>query len=541
MNSKYKIILSVLFLVLPFITSIAQDKEVKKATIVFKAKGLCGMCKYRIEKALKIKGIISGEWNMDTEMTKVVYRPDEISEEKIHQLIADVGHDTEKYKAKQDTYDQLPLCCAYRGETETEKHYLKGVVIEESNKGVLSPLIGANVYWLGTTIGAPTDTNGTFEVEYDPDFENLIISYVGYQPDTVSIKSADYLTILLKRSKTLREVQVIYRQKSTQISYMDPLKIEIMGEEELFKAACCNLSESFETNPSVDVSYTDALTGTKQIQMLGLAGIYTQISKENMPAVRGLASGFGMTFIPGTWLNSVQVSKGSGSVVNGYESIAGQINVELKKPEDSEKLFLNMYANQSGRTEMNLNLTQKVSNKWATTLLLHGNMRPFKIDNNKDNFLDFPLSNQINAINRWKFDNSKGLIAQVGINAMKDEKQGGETSFNPSFDKGTTNAYGLEINTQRLEGWGKIGYVFPEMKYKSVGLQLSAADHRQDSYFGLNDYNASQSTFYANLIYQSIIGNTDHKFKTGISYLYEKYDEKLNLTDYARTERPTPI
>ncbi|MBL0153825.1 MAG: TonB-dependent receptor [Chitinophagaceae bacterium] len=315
------------------------------------------------------------------------------------------------------------------------------------------------------------------------------------------------------------------------------MRTQIMTEKELFKAACCNLSESFETNPSVDVSYNDAVTGSKQIQLLGLAGAYTQLLVENLTGPRGIATPLGLNSIAGPWIESIQLTKGIGSVANGYESIAGQINVELKKPENSEKLYANAYINSQGKTDLNLNLSHKWAQKWSTALLLHDDFLSNKsMDENRDGFRDLPTGNQFSMINRWKYDNAKGFLMQFGFKILHDNRTGGETGFVPAKDKLTTNHYGLGIETSRYEAFAKIGYVFPEKKYKSIGLQLSAIRHKQDSYFGLSVYDARQQNFYANLIYQSIIGSTVHKFRTGLSFLHDHYDESLKSNRYLRTE-----
>jgi len=248
---------------------------------------------------------------------------------------------------------------------------LMGVVIEKDANGKDQPLPGANVYWLGTTKGTTTKDNGVFLIDRIPDSEKLVISFVGYRADTILIKDQGSVKVELKSDEYLQEITVQGWKPSTRIDHASGINTIVMDEKELFKAACCNLSESFETNPSVDVAFTDAITGTRQIQMLGLSGPNTMISLENMPGVRGLAASQGIQFIPGTWVNSIQVTKGVGSVVNGYESIAGQINVELKKPQESDKLYVNGYVNSSARTETNVIYTTQVGKKWGTTFLIH--------------------------------------------------------------------------------------------------------------------------------------------------------------------------
>ena len=217
-----------------------------------------------------------------------------------------------------------------------------GKVMEETQNGKF-PLLGANIFWQGTINGTTTNADGYFSISQDESSEYIIISYTGYQSDTVLINGQTEVNVVLHSSLDLKEVEVITHVKTTAIGYMSTIKVEKIGEGELHKAACCNLSESFETNPSVDVSFTDAVTGTRQIQMLGLAGPYTQITRENMPDIRGLSAIYGFTYTPGTWVESISLIKGTGSVVNGFESIAGQIDVNLWNPESMDRLYLNLF------------------------------------------------------------------------------------------------------------------------------------------------------------------------------------------------------
>jgi outer membrane receptor for ferrienterochelin and colicins len=404
---------------------------------------------------------------------------------------------------------------------------LMGLVIQKNAQGVDEPIPGANVYWMGTTTATTTGENGIFMIERVAGANSLVISFAGHSSDTVLVTDQSSIKVELTSDRMLQEVTVEGWRPTTGLDHARGINTVVMQEKELFKAACCNLSESFETNPSVDVAFSDALTGTRQIQMLGLSGPNTLITVENMPGVRGLASSQGIQLIPGTWINTIEVTKGVGPVVNGYESIAGQINVELKKPQESEKLYLNGYINQSGRSELNFNYTVMAGKKWATTFLLHGSTRPFKMDGNHDGFLDFPVGSQFNAINRWVFNSGKGWLGQFGIKILRDNKQGGQKNFDPERDRFTTDHYGFEINTARTELWAKLGYQFPGKPYKSVGVQLSALKHDHDSYYGFTVHDAAEKSGYGNLIYHSIIGTTQHKFKTGVSFIYNFYDERL--------------
>ena len=535
----------ILLLCLTFVNIIAfaQDAKIQNLRSTnFKVFGACEQCKTRIELAVKIKGVKTGIWDVDSKILSIEYDSAQVSLEKIQNKILAVGHDLENKKAKDIIYKELPACCHYREMDEevmpdrNKQLVVKGVVLQENTKGKLEPLSNASVYWLGTQAAAMTDSLGVFAIDMNTSSQKLVVSYTGYKADTISIVHANDLKIVLASKGQLNEVTVFSRQLGSFIPYLNPIRTQVMTGTELLKAACCNLSESFETNPSVDVSYNDAVTGSKQIQLLGLSGNYTQLTIENLPGPRGLATPLGLNSIAGPWIESIQLTKGVGSVANGYESIAGQINVELKKPELAEQLLGNIYVNELGKTDINLNLANKLNANWSTGLLLHDNFLQNAVDMNKDGFKDLPTGNELSLINRYKYDNSKGVLGQFGFKVLNDNKLGGQVDFNESTDKFTQNHYGLAINTQRYEFFGKMGYVFPQQKYKSIGLQLDAADFQQAAYFGQTNYNAKQQSFYSNLIYQSIINSTIHKFRTGLSFQYDKYNEHFNFTNYARKE-----
>lgn len=414
--------------------------------------------------------------------------------------------------------------------------YLEGIVVEViENQEV--PVIGANVYWNNTTIGTTTNAEGIFSISRLTANRNLVISFVGYQTQTLNIGSNDNnLKVVLENSVELGEVSIEYRKNSTEISLLEPTNTRVMGEKELLKAACCNLSESFETNPSVDVSFTDAITGTKQIQMLGLAGSYTQITRENMPDVRGLSSVYGLTYIPGPWIESIHLNKGAGTVINGFESIAGQIDVNLRNPASMDKFYLNVYGNEKGRIELNANIQSDVGEKWGTGILFHAMNNSFIDDHNGDGFMDHPIGNQYILLNRWELYNDQGIHFQVGVKGTYVDKVSGQVDFDPDKDVGTTNSWGMNMHTERYEAWSKLGKVNVDKPWQSVGFQISGVYHDQNAYFGLTNHDAMQYSIYSNLIFQSIIANTNHKYKAGLSFQYDNYKEDLNLNNFDRLE-----
>ena len=415
---------------------------------------------------------------------------------------------------------------------------LNGIVqYQENNKTY--PLTGASVFWQNTTIGTVTDIEGAFQLERTPETDLLIISYVGFKTDTLKIQMP-FIThqMIQDQDDELDEVTLTQRRKASQKSYIETQNILKVSSDELLKAACCNLSESFETNPAIDVNFSDALTGTKQIKMLGLSSTYLLISEENIPMVRGASQAYGLTFTPGTWVESIQISKGAGSVTNGFESISGQINTELKKPMTDLPFFLNLFGSINGRYEINTHFNKKIDENWSTGLYLHGNKRTEKFDNNNDGFLDLPVSEQINLMNRWQYtDMEKGWVSFLSWRYMNDEKLLGTLSFNPQKDRGMKNRWGSEIKTKRWDGSFKLGYVFPETPYQSFGVQTAYSSHDQDSYYGLRTYDINQDSFYTNLIFNSIIGNTLNKFKVGLNYSFDDYVELVNGDAYNRTDQ----
>ncbi|MCG8307240.1 MAG: TonB-dependent receptor [Cytophagales bacterium] len=398
---------------------------------------------------------------------------------------------------------------------------IKGKVVSPDRE----PLVGATVRIMNTSKGVVTDFEGNFEIAGVQKNERIIVSFVGYVNDTLSAVSGTPLSIVLEEDSEKLD-EVIVKGRSSTIDEMQPILNELISEKELLKAACCNLSESFETNASVDVSFADAVTGTKTIRMLGLDGRYVLISREGIPHVRGLNSRYGLICVPGTWIQSIDVGKGAGTVINGYESMTGQINVEFKKPENSEKWYLNGYVNSLGRFEFNTNHSTEISDKWDAAILLNTQYLGFEIDGNDDGFMDLPKSRMINFLNRYKYKGDQ-VESQIGIQYMKSELAGGQLGYGFGDDLLTNPIYGFKHDDQRIELFGKIGMIFPGKPYQSWGFQYSVSYQEFDGGAGRRLYQGSERTAYGNLIYQNIIRNTRHQYKAGISYLFDGFDERF--------------
>ena len=393
------------------------------------------------------------------------------------------------------------------------------------------PIVGANIYLVDGSKGVVSDKNGNFLINDIKDAKEFVVSYVGYLNDTLKTKNK-YSKVILKPDTSLEAITINFKEKSTSVSLLSSANVLKISSEELLKAACCNLAESFETTPSIDVNFSDAISGRKQINMLGLASPNILISVENIPSIRGALNAYGLTFIPGTWIESIQVAKGSGSVVNGYESVSGQINAELLKPMSDKKFFANAYYNSMERFELNTHYSTKLTEKIDYGLYLHADKKDNRDDHNNDNFGDAPTGQQINILNRFQYTNAiKGLVGFFDINYVGDERVYGEIDyFDPAIIPGphVNDSWGGSADSNIIRSTLKFGYVDPEITYRSLGLQLSYSNVDQGADFGNSFHDTRHTSFYSNLVYNSIIGDTRSKIKTGISFAYDNYDESVN-------------
>lgn len=419
------------------------------------------------------------------------------------------------------------------------QNVIEGTVYEEVD-GKRQPLPGVNVYWKIANVGTVTDEQGHYSLEIHPTYKCLVFSFVGYLNDTVHhMAKPQHYDHVMSTPVTLSEVEIAARQKAQYVSALDPRHIEHITSEALRRCACCSLAESFETNASVDVAYADAVTGAKQIELLGLSGLYTQMMTENMPNFRGLASAFGLGYVPGTWMHGISVSKGTSSVRNGYESISGQINVEFKEPDEehSEKVFVNLFTNTMLMSELNFNTRVKVGKRDGLLLLGHVGFNPMKMDGNSDGFLDDPVTKQYSAFLRYNHPNTGHFGCKLGVKALKEERLSGQMDFDPKrrLEEGY-DLYGIGINTERYEAFAKTGFIFDRPE-TSLGIQQQLTYHKLNSYFGLKDYNANQLSYYANLLFDSYIVTTNHKYSVGASFSYDRFNEKFIDSTMNHSER----
>lgn len=414
--------------------------------------------------------------------------------------------------------------------------HLQGIVVDEKGE----PLTGANVYWAETTKGTSTDTGGLFEIEPIRQTKVLVTSYLGYKNDSLLIQNRDFITIVMTPDGELEEVEVVERRKDVVRARFSAFDTQTLGKGELCRAACCNLSESFETNASVDVAYTDAGTGMHQIRMLGLSGTYVQVLGENSPAVRGLAGAYGMDYVPGPWIESVQISKGTSSVRNGYEAITGQINFEYLKPQTQNPLEISFNITNEFHVELDALggwdipiPDDPMMGTLSTGVMAHYHDGTFTTDDDQNGFLDMPQDQSLNVLNRWYYKNDTYSFQWL-MRGMHDDRHSGQRPSWNNPRQMPQDPYLIELQADRVEAMMKHGIMLDEESGMSIGIVSNVSYHRQHNQYGLRDWNAKQVNAYTNAIWQNnwegagTVDN-DHQLAVGASINYDRYNEQLLL------------
>lgn len=405
---------------------------------------------------------------------------------------------------------------------------ITGTVTDTEN----NPMPGASVYWADTNVGTAASIDGKFRLHRVKGYDTLVASFLGYENDTLRVDdTVSQVQLKLRQGVALETVVVEGNLSGNYIRHDGILKGETISFAGLCKMACCNLAESFENSASVTVGYSDAISGARQIKMLGLAGTYTQILDENRAIMRGLSAPYGLSYTPGMWLNSIQVSKGISSVTAGHEAITGQINLEHRKPTDDERLFLNLYFDSELKPEVNLSSAIPVTadKRLSTVILAHGSMDTKSYDHNHDGFRDLPLSRQFDIANRWLYQADNGMQVRWGVKYINDYRLGGQMDYRKKMkqkmrqemidwaDKQPTGSpfvggiYGSEVKNEEVNAYFKLGMpvgksVFDKDEQDEMRSNFAMVidfDHfNEDAYFGaFNDYGGRQNMINANAMY----------------------------------------
>lgn len=401
---------------------------------------------------------------------------------------------------------------------------LNGTVLNQDG----TPLFGATVQWESDNTGTVADEKGEFSLPKKEIAANLVVQYVGYAPIVIEILPHENdVNIQIDGVVDLVEIEVAAKIRDNYTSSINAINIESITGAEFKKAACCSLADCFETNASVDVSYADAITGARELEMLGIRGTYSQMLIEKRPALSGLGAPLALEFLPGTWLEGISISKGAGSVQSGFNAITGQINNELKKPFKDHPFFVNLFVNATGRAEANVHINKKFNEVWSSGLLLHGSHHSRNVDRNNDNFLDIPHRNVLNGMYRL-FYRGSNWRSQINVHLINDQRDGGQI-LNDSV--AINNIFNVKQRNKRAEVFGKLGYVFDKPN-TSIGIVYNVAYHNLDNKYGRTIHTGKQKNAYSTLYYNTIIGSTDHQIYTGASFLYDDFDERLDDTDY---------
>jgi outer membrane receptor for ferrienterochelin and colicin len=405
----------------------------------------------------------------------------------------------------------------------TYSQIIQGKVHGKNNEN----LPGVTIKWINTSIGTLTDNNGIFELSSENISDKRIVaSYLGYENDTVSVRDKSYIEIQLVKPVTTDIIVVEEQRNSSYIQNIDT-KTEVITQMELKKDACCDLSGCFGKNASVDVAVTDILTNTKELKVLGLEGEYTQILVDNLPLVTGLNSKYSVTSIPGTLINKITISKGSNSVIQGYESISGIMNVLLKDYHSSERLMANGFMNSMLEKQFNLNAGQKFGG-WHSLLSFQTVQKSNRIDENNDGFLDFPLITRYMLFNKWNFgeDEDDETNVTIGAKYLNEERIGGQKNFDKETNLGGTDIYGQTVNLDNAEIYLRISHKLDSKR--QIKFFVSGMYFDQTSYYGTTVYDGKQQNIYTNLMYEFPVLGKNY-LRLGMSYKYDEIDENIRF------------
>ena len=400
-----------------------------------------------------------------------------------------------------------------------------GRIVDSGNK----PLSGASVIWLNNKKGFTAKADGGFSIKKTTTDSMLVVSHSGYASDTMDVSNLDNVVFVLKTKGNLQAVIVNAEKPGTIISNQSPFKMEILTSTELKKAACCDLAGCFETQSSVQPQTTNIITNAKELRILGLSGVYNQVLIDGFPMIQGLTFTYGISGIPGTLVDNIYISKGANSVLQGHESISGQINVETKKPNASEKLFANVYINSF--LEKHVNLTTNFKKGKCHSLLAFHMVQPAnKTDRDNDDFLDLPLLTRYMVMNKWKVgkENDWGWSSEIAVRFLNESRVGGQKFFDPGQHKGSSTIYGNTVKLNQPEIWAKTNYRFNDVH--RLTLFLSGFHQSQQSFFGSLSYKAKQTNAFINLQHEFKY-TANHSLKSGISFKHLQLSENILFTD----------
>lgn len=409
---------------------------------------------------------------------------------------------------------------------------VRGVIYDGSTDEKI-PLLGATVFWAGTNIGVTTDENGEFNIGLTQGYDQLVASYVGFAEDTLVVNSARKDIVFALKPTMLEEIIVTGQQRGNFSKFDSIGKTEMISFSGLTKMACCSLADSFENSATVTVGYSDAVSGVKQIRMLGLAGYYTQILEESRPVMSGLGISYALGYVPGMWLDGVHISKGVTSVISDHEAVAGHINMEIRQPDSEEKIFGNVYVDSHLMTEGNFAGAININDKLSTNLLAHYSISPMKMDSDNDGFADSPKGQKVAVSNRWQYLGDQFQV-RGGIKYLYDERVGGQMDYDPK--KPNPNIYGVDIDNESFNAYVKIAVPLGKYVYNAeekiaersnLAMIIDYNHYKTNSLYGHKILDGVQNSLYMNGMYSWNI-NSRHKLIGGVTGLFNVVDQKYD-------------
>ncbi|RAI99735.1 TonB-dependent receptor-like protein [Chitinophaga skermanii] len=392
-------------------------------------------------------------------------------------------------------------------------------------------LPGGTVRWIGSQTAVVANENGMFSIVADNVTDKrLVATFTGYKTDTIAWDGKLYMSITLEQLPGELSGVTVTTRNGAYISSLSTVKIEVINRHELSKAACCDLAGCFGTQASVQPQTTNIVTNAQELRILGLSGVYNQVLVDGLPMIQGLSYTYGISSYPGTVVENIYVAKGATSVLQGYESISGQINLDTRHVDKAERLHLNAYMNSFGEKHLNANVATAVGEKkkWHTMLALHTVQPSRRVDGNDDGFLDLPLLTRYMVYNKWKYgnDGETGWNAQFGLRYVHEQRVGGQVGYQASGDKGSDQVYGQQVAYNQPEAYAKVAYRFSPQHALSVNVM--GFGHHQNAYFGTLAYKGKQQVGYLNLQHEVQWGQ--HNLKYGASYRYQALTEDIQFT-----------
>ncbi|MDO5978659.1 TonB-dependent receptor [Flavivirga spongiicola] len=389
-----------------------------------------------------------------------------------------------------------------------------------------SALPYVNIYLKSTQKGAVSNDDGSFKINnIDAGTYTIIASFTGYQTQkkTITISSNDVVVDFnLPESELLEEVVVTGTLKA--VSRLEsPVPVEVYSPAFLKKNPTPNIFEALQNVNGVRPQINCNVCNTGDIHINGLEGPYTLVLIDGMPIVSGLSTVYGLSGIPNSLIEQIEIVKGPASSLYGSEAVGGLINIITKLPENAPRFFADSYATGWGEVNLDLGFKTKVGNK--ANLLFGTNYFNYNnpIDNNGDNFTDLTLQNRISAFQKWDFKRDENRLFSLAGRYFYEDRWGGEMQWNPSY-RGGDQVYGESIYTSRFEFLGK--YQLPMTE--KVLFQFSYTDHDQNSVYGNVPYLAQQRIGFGQFTWDKSLKNHDLLF--GVAARYNYYNDSTPAT-----------